>query len=84
MQFDSPARGCEARASGPLGQALRGFKPGVCGSSHAPGPRQAAGPRCPRTIRPLQSAALPLRVLSRPVLKHGPRSLTCARVTGIY
>ena len=33
--------------------------------------------------RPLQSAALPLRVLSRPVLKHGPRSLTCARVTGI-
>ena len=24
------------------------------------------------------------RHLIRPVLKHGPRSLTCARVTGLY
>jgi hypothetical protein len=30
-----------------------------------------------RAVMPLQLAALQIRVLSRPVLKHGPRSLTC-------
>ena len=30
-----------------------------------------------------RSAALLLSILVRPVLKHGPRSLTCARVIGL-
>ena len=38
--------------------------------------------RCPRTALILQSATLQLGWPTRPVLKHGPRSLTCARVVG--
>lgn len=42
---------------------------------------------CPRTgshSKGYRSATLLLWVLSGPVLKHGPRSLTCARVIGIH
>ena len=43
--------------------------------------------RCPRTGLGIysfyRSATLLLWVLSGPVLKHGPRSLTCARVIGL-
>lgn len=64
--------------------------PGASGDGHrAGGPsvrrpdRPAVGGRASRTGgRTRRSATLQLRALVRPVLKHGPRSLTCARVVG--
>lgn len=46
----------------------------------------AVSRRCPRTgqTSDYRSATLLLWVLSGPVLKHGPRSLTCARVIGMH
>lgn len=74
------ARGASVR---PVGASSPGTIPGVAWLSSRP--RTPVGCWSPAFSDngPLQSAALPLRVLSRPVLKHGPRSLTCARVTGI-
>src|SRR5215510_115710 len=73
-----------SRASDPSGQALRGFKSGCLrGPLTPPDPGWLLAPGVLSDPWPLQSAALQIRVLSRPVLKHGPRSLTCARVTGI-
>jgi hypothetical protein len=49
------------------------------------GPASRAGrrqPRRPRTDPARPSATLQLRVVTGPVLKHGPRSLARARVTG--
>lgn len=60
--------------------------PGRYGPSAVPGPGQLLAVRCPRTgqIMDYRSATLLLWVLSGPVLKHGPRSLTCARVIGMH
>ena len=56
------------------------------GPSAVPGPGQLLAVRCPRTgqTSDYRSATLLLWVLSGPVLKHGPRSLTCARVIGMH
>lgn len=63
-----------------LGRTRRRPKcPGSCWrAAYSDGQRRA-----PRGARPrYRSATLMLWVLSGPVLKHGPRSLTCARVIG--
>lgn len=81
-----PQRIARGESVRPGGQELRGSYSGCrVALVTPPDPVRLIAPVDTRTIqpRPLQSAALQLRVLSRPVLKHGPRSLTCARVTGI-
>ena len=56
------------------------------GPSAVPGPGQLLAVRCPRTgqTSEYRSATLLLWVLSGLVLKHGPRSLACARVIGMH
>ena len=56
------------------------------GPSAVPGPGQLLAVRCPRTgqTSDYRWATLLLWVLSGPVFKHRPRSLTCARVFGMH
>ena len=65
------------------------------GSVHAARPRSGqTGKQCALSARCGRDRVAPVRYTEgqwrigwqpiRPVLKHGPRSLTCARVTGLY
>ena len=68
----------------PARRASRSAAPSATWHPPRPWAPTAAGSRRLRTVGHLPSATLSNRMLSRPVLKHGPRSLTCARVAGIF